>query len=238
MITRSADHRYTFEGSTYPGVTSILRIIDKSDALVAWASRMTAEAAIGLLPLLPSMMANVGAEGVTRALTARSSWKRDEAAALGTDIHAMADQIHRGVELPDMPEATKLRVDHYLKWWDASGWTIRATEALLVNTEDGYGGTLDLLARDRDGRTVLADVKTGKAIYKEVALQLAAYGNAMYVQFDDQLYTMPAIDRYCVLHVTAEGVREVELAIGDLERNAFRAAMVLSAWRDSMKGKL
>ena len=78
MITRSPSHQYTFEGVTYPGVTSILKIIDKSDALMSWAARMTAEAAIEALPSLPSLLASVGPVGVTKALTARSAWKRDD----------------------------------------------------------------------------------------------------------------------------------------------------------------
>ena len=46
-ITRDRYHRYTYEGTTYPGVTSVLRVLDKSDALMAWASRNTAQAALG-----------------------------------------------------------------------------------------------------------------------------------------------------------------------------------------------
>jgi len=38
-ITRDRWHHYTYAGQTYPGVTSILRVLDKSDALMAWASR-------------------------------------------------------------------------------------------------------------------------------------------------------------------------------------------------------
>ena len=34
-ITRSADHRYTYEGTVYPGVTSILGVLDKSGPLMS-----------------------------------------------------------------------------------------------------------------------------------------------------------------------------------------------------------
>ena len=59
------------------------------------------------------------------------------------------------------------RVLAYAAWWKASGWRLRLSEAMLVNPMMGYGGTLDLLAYDRDGRTVLADIKTGKGVYQE-----------------------------------------------------------------------
>jgi len=181
----------------------------------------------------------VGAEGVVKALTARSAWKRDEAAQLGTEVHALADLVVRGQPTPSMTETQRARVLHYAEWWKASGWTLRLSEAFVVSPQWGYGGTFDLLARDRDGRTVLADVKTGKAVYKESVLQLTAYGMATFVQpvGADQVYPMVTPDRYAILHVTAEGVREVEVAVGEMEMHAFCACLDLNAWMDTMKGR-
>jgi len=238
-ITRSTDHRYTYHGLTYPGVTSILRIIDKSDALMSWAARMTAEAALANIGTLPHLLETVGPEGVVRALTARGAWQRDEAAALGTEVHHLADQLAQVLPLPEtISPIAAVYARHYLAWWQSSGWTLRASEAMLVNPELGYGGTLDLLCRDRDGRTVLADIKTGRAVYHETALQLAAYGMAELIEAPEiGLCTMPAVDRYVVVHVTGDGVREVEMAVGGPEAAAFQAAMILSAWRQSTKGR-
>jgi hypothetical protein len=236
-ISRSPDHRYTFDDVTYPGVTSILKVLDKSDALMGWAARNTAEAAVALGDTFPQLLASVGPEGVVKALTARSAWKRDEAAALGTDVHNMADIIATGGTLPPMSPATLQRVDTYERWWRASGWTLRASEALLVNPAAGYGGTLDLLCYDRHGRTVLADIKTGKAVYGEAVLQLAAYGASTWLETSGRLYGMPAVDRYVILHSTAEGLRKVEVSVGQIEREAFLACLQLSRWRNTMKGK-
>lgn len=237
-ITRSLDHRYTFRGETYPGVTGILKIIDKSGPLMGWAARMTAEAAIGLEGGLAPLIATVGREGAVKALTARSAWKNEEARDLGTDVHAMADLWITDQPLPDMGDATRKRVEAYGEWWKGSGWTRRTSEALLVNPGLGYGGTLDLLCYDRDGRTVLADIKTGKAVYAETALQLTAYGMATWIEAPGLgLFEMPAVDRYVVVHVMADTVREVEMTVGSLERDAWRAAMKLSEWRDSTKGQ-
>lgn len=234
-ITRSEDHRYTFDGVTYPGVTGILKVLDKSDALMAWAARNTAEAALAVD--IPALRASVGDDGVVKALTARSSWRRDEAASLGTEVHRLADMMVRGEPLPAISETALARVDHYTRWWTACGWKLRVSEALLVNTRKGYGGTLDLLCYDRDGRTVLADIKTGKAIYHEAVLQLAAYGAAEWAEADGALYHMPQVDRYVILHVTGDGVREVDVAVGDLERAAFEACIKLAYWRETIRGK-
>jgi hypothetical protein len=101
-----------------------------------------------------------------------------------------------------------------------------------------YGGTLDILARDRDGRTVLADIKTGKAVYSEAVLQLTAYGEAEMIQTPaGQLFPMPAVDRYAILHVTADGVREIEVPVGVLERVAWAACLDLFTWKETTKGR-
>lgn len=244
-ITRSADHRYTYEGVTYPGVTTILGALDKSGPLMGWAAKETATAAVRLLDELPAMLANLGEAGVISALTARKNWQRDEAAQLGTDVHALADLIVNGQPLPPtITDTQRIRAQHYAEWWKASGWTLRLAEAMVVrpsvdHEEQGWGGTFDLLAYDADKRTVLADVKTGKAVYKEAVLQLAAYSMANIVQpaTADRTFPMPMVDRYVVLHVTADGVREVELSIGTRENMAFLACLDLYHWIESMKGR-
>jgi len=236
-IERSADHHYTYEGQTYPGVTSILKVIDKSGPLMAWAARQTAEAAVALMDTMPELYKTVGPEGIVKALTSRSSWKRDEAAALGTEIHALADLVNRGEPTPPIPESSRSHVLKYAEWWRASGWKLRASEAMLVNVRMGYGGTIDLLARDADKRTVLADIKTGRLVYHEAVLQLAAYGMAEVIEVGGEIFKMPAPDRFVILHVTKDGVREVELTIGSLDREAFAGCLKLNEWQQSMKGR-
>ncbi len=235
-IQRSASHQYTYQGKTYPGVTTILKVLDKSDALMAWAARQTAEAAIDTD--LKALELTVGREGVIKAITSRSSWKRDEAAQLGTDVHELADRLTNGnLLMADVPQNVRKHVENYATWWDASGWVLRTSEAMLVNPEYGYGGTLDLLARDRDGRTVLADIKTGKGVYREATLQLTAYGLASLIQTEAGVFAMPKIDRYVILHVTADGVREIEVPVGKLEEVAWAACLDLHQWAETTKGK-
>jgi hypothetical protein len=110
---------------------------------------------------------------------------------------------------------------------------------MVIHPDAGYGGTIDLLCRDRDGKTVLADIKTGKAIYQEAVLQLTAYSLGLYIQPPGmQTFIMPRpIDRYVILHVTADGVREVEVNVGELEIHAWLSCIELARWRDTMKGK-
>ena len=101
VITRDAAHRYTYEGVQYPGVTSILGVMDKSAALMNWAARQTAEAAVDMVlgpvdepmgyPIdaqpLTHLLTTVGREGTIKALkelnTASLVTKADINQALG-----------------------------------------------------------------------------------------------------------------------------------------------------------
>jgi hypothetical protein len=232
-ITRDRWHRYTYEGTTYPGVTSIVGVIDKSKPLMMWSSRLTAEAALDQLDTLPELVKKNGRPGVVRLLTDQASWRKDEAASIGTAIHTFAERVANGDELGEVPESIRVRVPHYVDWFAASGWRRRLTEALVINPTLGYGGTLDLLAYDQDGRTVLADVKSGKNIYPETTLQLLAYGEAEMVapQGSPTAYPMPAIDRYVVLHVTESGVEPIELEPTEEDREALRSCIPLARWK-------
>jgi hypothetical protein len=238
-ITRSSDHKYTYQGITYPSVTNILKVIDKSDVLMAWAAKNTATAAVELLDTLPALLGSVGPEGVVKALTSRSSWKRDEAAQIGSTIHDIADRIVKGEDTGFIAPVVLERATLYAAWWAASGWTLRLSEAYVVSPTMGYAGTFDLLAKDADGRTVLADVKTGRGVYREAALQLTAYGMAELVArpTDERTYALPEADRYVILHVTEKGVREIEVPVGAAERTAWLACIELSRWHESTKGK-
>ncbi len=237
VIQRTQDHRYGYNGQWYPGVTDILKVIDKSGALMTWAARQTAEAALTLD--LPALRLSVGDLGAVAAMTARANWTRDEAASLGSAVHNLADELVSGrplsVETPLAHEYAK----QYADWWQASGWRLRLSEAVVVHPDVGYGGTFDLLAYDRDGRTVLADIKTGKAVYKEAILQLTAYGMAPLVSpmGSDKVYPLPIPDRYAVIHVTKDGVREVCIDVGQAERMAFLDCVDLHRWLASVKGK-
>lgn len=238
-ITRDRWHRYTYQGVTYPGVTSIVGVIDKSKPLMVWASRLTAEAALEQLDTLPDMVRKNGRAGVVRLLTDQSAWRRDEAASIGTAIHEFAERVANGDDLGEVPESIRVRVRHYVDWFAASGWKRRITEALVVNPTLGYGGTLDLLAFDEQGRTVLADVKSGKNIYPETTLQLLAYGEAKLIapQGSPTAYPMPSVDRYVVLHVTESGVECIELEPTEDDRTALRACIPLAAWKAAKEKK-
>ena len=244
-ITRSADHRYLFEGIWYPGVTNIIECLGATFTVASrYGANQCAETVAELLEqdALRSMYDTLGREGFVKGIAASAVKRRDEAAQRGTDVHTWAERIANGHPAVNAPESLRQRPIDYAEWWQASGWQTRLTEGMVVKPTDGtpvlgWGGTFDLLAYDADGRTVLADVKTGN-LYPKAVVQLAGYSLAKWVQFTDgKVYPMPKIDRYVILHVTTAGVREVEVSVGTAEHMAFLACLDLHHWTESMKGK-
>lgn len=163
-------HSYTLYGKPVPGVTTILNVLDKP-ALVGWAARMSADYAIDHWNTLSEQPLSKRHEAI---LNARFE-KNREATTKGTQIHDMAERLlttgDAGNVPPNLYTQVKAVAD-FLDEWEIE--TIHA-EAPIANTTRMYAGTCDSIAYSPKLGTILLDWKTGKGIYPEMALQLAAY---------------------------------------------------------------
>lgn len=146
---------YTINGVPIVGVTTALRVLDKSTFLVPWAVKMMRE---GVDPLK----------------------YRDEKAMVGTLAHAMC-LTHLKGESPETYDFSKREIDQaenaYLKfceWEKAHDLEPIMVEAPMVSEIHRFGGTPDYYGYV-DGKLTLMDLKTGN-IYPEHWYQLAAYG--------------------------------------------------------------
>jgi len=104
-------------------------------------------------------------------------FQRDLAWVVGPDHEAVED----GVTVPnDGPPAWNLtrRLRGILEE------NILGVEVYVINREVGYAGQFDLLYVDRDGRTVLGDLKTSKGCWEKFPVQLSAYRHAVDVPID------------------------------------------------------
>jgi len=193
-------------GKRVPGVTTVLGILEKP-GLLKWAWRM-------------------GQDGKDIEKV------RDEAAAIGTVSHARVEAHLRGMEF-DASGITLERMtqsgyafDGFLSWWEREGYSVLATEMQLVSERWQVGGTLDILARDRDGALVLVDIKTSNGLYREHRLQVAAYA-AMYEETNDE-----RISRLVIVRIPKDesGVVEPVEVVNRADCEAAFAA-VASAYR-------
>ncbi|HEY7822823.1 MAG TPA: hypothetical protein VIG24_08325 [Acidimicrobiia bacterium] len=163
-------HYRGLDGALVPSVTNIIGIMDKP-ALPRWAANEVAKRAAALKRSLGEMS---DADVVDTLKGA--PWSRSKRAAdRGTDIHAYLEARLNRWE----PEELSADAEPYRA--AADDWYANREPDEVVGTEmtlfhPSYAGTTDVVFR-RDGKMVIADFKTSKAIYDEAAMQLSAlYG--------------------------------------------------------------
>lgn len=239
-LSRDAEHFYFWRANENvpaikaPGVTGTIKVLDKSGPLIGWAKKVTATSALKYLDTIAEMKRTGGEEAAIRWLTGLSDYERDKSADLGTRVHVLAEQIGRG-ENPVVSEDEGPFVGAYLR--DFIGRyepKFLAMEAMVFSLKHGYGGTLDAIC-EIAGETWLVDYKTGKGVYQEVSLQLAALAFADFIgrPGEAKKYRLPKIDRYGVVHVRPEGARLVEFRITKATFAAFLNCRQLSDWRNT-----
>ena len=210
-------------GEEVPSVTNCIDVLSKP-ALPRWAAKETAQAAWKMRHSLDAM-------GETEAVDVLkgSPWRNSgRAADRGTSIHdyleAAADGRH--VELSGEAWNYKAAADEFLETYRP---TIHLTEFSVFG--DGYAGTADFLA-DIDGRLVVGDYKSSKALYPEIALQLAAirYANTVFGP-DGEFDPMPEVDGCVGVLLTPDGCEVREIDAGPEAFQAFLACLTAWRWR-------
>lgn len=228
-VARGKGHSYTIDGKPVLGVTTILKSGLPKPALIGWAAREVAQTVCDRRGILTEM----SDEEVMDFLRGAPNRARDAGAARGTEVHKLALRLNRGEEV-DVPEPIVGHVDSYLAFLEAFQPSNALVERPVFNRALRYGGTLDLLADTKDMGRTLFDVKTSRTgVFPEVALQLAAYGNAeFYVNDELEEIPMPAIDSYAALWVRADGYDVYPVAVTDREFKTFQHIAQVAWWLD------
>lgn len=182
-------------------VTTILKAgTPRGDALVGWAARVTAEAAIEFRAAVNTMMEQdppQEAEAIDMIKKARFR-KSKVAMARGTDVHQAAEALNLGVPLPhDFNVANMPYVDRYREFLTDFKPTFVLAEAPVYSLTWRYAGTLDGII-EMDGKNYLMDIKTtdkepfredgsenSRHPYPDIALQMVAYARAELVGYGE-----------------------------------------------------
>lgn len=216
--------KYTWRGEEYPTVTTILGVISKP-ALVYWAGKVVAEEAVRRV--------QAGEPLDARELAGEPSRQRDKRGDIGSIVHSVLETLAAGgvVGLAQIPAEARSVAESIVAWFEDVKPKILVSEATVVREgAPRYAGTLDMVA-EFDGKRMLLDVKTSKGVYREVALQLAAYRYADYIALaSGETQEIPEVDECGVLHVTSMGAKLVPMEVGEREREAFLSAARLWEW--------
>jgi hypothetical protein len=171
-----ASRYYAIDGKSYPSVTSILDVLNKPQ-LVNWAVRLTREYVKQELFALrhADSLKDLNVEDLLVKSALEHDRIRNSAADHGTDIHrriaAYVGDKYPHIALND-PIVTTFRA-----WQDEVQFVPIASKKLVLSREHGYAGTVDLIGT-LNGRLAVLDIKTGRGVYPEYKLQLAAYAMA------------------------------------------------------------
>ncbi len=132
------------------------------------------------------------------------------AADRGTAAHrAVETSLSGGTPETRWSEIT----DSILDCVQSAGVTVTLQEAVVVDREAGYAGSADMLGRDKEGRPVVLDLKTGKNVWDNHWAQIFAYASAAEVVVDQRLHPMPSGMRAALVHAPLGGtVSEPEAA--------------------------
>lgn len=232
---------YTWQGQKYPSVTTILQAYPKP-WLGAWAAKMVAEHVLYEGP--DAEWRSLPMDEAVRFLKGIPWRKRDTAADFGTALHESLARLVAGEEVLTYPGAEE-HVAALVEWWDAYRPLVYDSEVQVFNLEQGYAGSLDLIA-EVYGRRLLIDLKSGSAVGHEARLQLAAYRYAEFIGADDvRIAEVPSVDGCAVLWVPRDDPRSwqfIEVRAGGAEFAQFCALLqthhFTTAHKDAAIGEL
>jgi len=216
-----------------PGVTTITGDGLPKPALINWAGNATADYAI-------DHWAELGELSPAARLTKLRGGRyetRDAAANRGTQVHALADQLIRGVEV-DVPEELAGHVESYVHFLDEFSPEPALIEGVVFSHRHGYAGTLDLIAYFPTlGQWLLVDLKTNRTgIYGETAIQLAGYRYAD-THLDEHGVEQPMIqvDGCAAVHVRADGFDLIPVTAGPEQHRDLLYAQQIKRFTDEAR---
>lgn len=223
----------------YVRVSTLAKVLDSKEALMAWKQRMTA-IGLGKRPDL-AQRAAVTDPGDKRALkeiveAAMAAAESDKAANIGTTLHTLTEQFDKGT-LEHIPAEHIGAMTAYEE--ATKGLQMKAAELFVVNDELQAAGTFDRLVQLPDGRLAVADLKTGQhdpTYPHSVTTQVAIYANSHFydVESDTRRGYLPDLgistDVGVLIHLPAGKaecrIYELDLTVG---YSLARAATVVRA---------
>lgn len=218
-VNRGRNHWYVDldTDTKVPGVTTITGNGLPKPALLNWAGEATAEYAVDHWDDLAKLSTS---ERLKKIKGGRYE-KRDAAAAKGTEVHKLAEQLVAG-ERVTIPDGLTGYVESCVRFLDEFDVRAVHVEAVVYSESQRHVGTLDLIAdvllpdlpkydhisrRDDGYSRGLFDWKTTKSgIFGDVALQLSPYRFSEYlIASDGEVIDMPEVDFCAGIHLRPDG---------------------------------
>ena len=248
--TESEDAVDTVIEANITGVQDALR----KEAIEAWGKWEVAKAAVRSLSIVNGMVATFPVVGdptsshpAVKFLAGVPGYKKDEAAKLGTGVHAVGEALNRG-DAPSVSDTVRPLAERYYRGFIESyrpQFHPDYIEFMVASVKYEYAGTMDMVCRI-GGEVFLLDIKTSsKKIdlspkgfpYPDTALQLAAgrWADFMGKPNDPKRYPIPPITRCGVVAVTPDDCQLIEYDVTPEDFRTFLAARKAWGWTQHRK---
>lgn len=233
-------------------VTTILKGGLPSPALTAWGMKAVAEYAVANHVQLTSMLETVRvrrtADGILLvsdpdAVQAAIDWlkgspyrERDRKGNIGTAVHQAAEAHILGKPWPTPDQDVAPYVDQFRRFVEDFRPDFELAEASVYSRSAAYAGTLDAIAvLPGRGRALLDWKTTGKGVYPEHAMQLAAYRFAEFIGLPDGTEApMPEVDGCAVVWLAPDEYQVVPVIADDQVFKHFRYVVENFRWMEEV----
>lgn len=221
-------YKHPVTGERLPSVTTILRHGVGSPHLMGWAAKQAAEYADKNWIDLALM------DSVDRIAAIKTAHEEESARAseIGTAVHEAVDTYCQGGQALEVwPKQIAGHMRQFAKFLEARQPLFMRSETTIWNRTVGYAGTFDFLALIGQ-RLTLTDTKTGKNVWPEVGLQLAALaGGETIVHPDGWEEPLPGpIDQLAVLHLRPRSWALIPVEVDRACWSAFVSACEVFDW--------
>jgi hypothetical protein len=234
-------YRLPVTGEEFPSITNILQTCVAKPALAPAAAKATTARAWEMLPrMVATSRKPFQRDELTKEIKGHYQNVWDQAADLGTRVHARIEAIALGKPHPDDPEVEPFALQA-LRCFNDMGVDlekhVEATEATVINRTYGYAGTGDLWAHFKiNGKRqlLLADFKTSgtrpaTSVYPEYGLQVAALAHAEKLLLDngEEIDPPGPIEGTAILNLRVNDYALIPMPLAGTVEEAFAAFVAL-----------
>jgi len=198
-------------------VTSVINEIYAKPALIGWAAKTAARAA-----LANPWMSEKEAAGVIYRT-------KEEAGTRGKDVHRLVDEFIDG-RLKKVRREIAGYIKAYQKFKKDIPHRVIVSEKIVYSKKYGYAGTLDRILKFASGELVLVDIKTGKYVYEEAGIQLSAYFNGLVEMYP----TKKRPEKQMVLQLKPDGT--YSLVEKNVPLSVFLSLKNVWNWQQTLSG--
>ena len=170
-------HQYFIDNEFYPSVTQILSLLDKSAPLMHWAVNTTLHYLSEHITDIKEdkILLNDDASKIFYEAKKQHRLIKEKAADIGTRTHLLIERFLKGEDYDDLiDEETFKPFNAFKNWLKNRKFELIDGERIVWNKKHRVAGTVDIVG-NINGKLYLLDLKTSKAIYPEMLLQISAY---------------------------------------------------------------